>query len=356
LENKILEQPEGKNTVKNANQTREEFDFLNLLSILWRWKYLIIAGTIFCAVASAIISHSLTKIYRVGVDYEIGVAEVAGNGKAIYAIDPQSLKSLILRGVFNKAIREKIKSSDGNIKSGNIQFRVSYSRNTNNLKVTFDTPNVDQGIVTLMYLTEAVRDKYSGQIDTFRNAHQNKIDRLKSDILVIDAEENHSNIKSQYIGRRLEELSSQIGILRDNIEALKKQRDHFSAKNNMGDQGSINALMNDLQLNLSLKNDYDVQFDALTNSLEEEKINRIRLREDRKVMISDIDLLEKEKDRIKAIDPVNGPTASQNPIRPKIKLNIALATISGFIGFFLLSLFVDYLFKIKKSVQNSWRD
>jgi uncharacterized protein involved in exopolysaccharide biosynthesis len=346
----MVEQPEGKTRVESANPTIEEFELINLLSILWRWKYWIIAGTVFCAVASAVISYSLTKVYRVSVDYEIGVVQIAENGKPIYAIDPPSLKSLILRGVFNKALREKIKSSDGTIKSGNIQFKVSYSRNTNNLKVTIDTPNVDQGIVILGYLAEAVRDKYSDVIDNFRSEYQNKIDGLKSEIVVIDAEVSHSNFKTQYIGRRLEALTSQIGILQSNIATLKKQYNQLSVQENSGEKGSINALIDNIQRNMSLKNDYEVQFDMLKSTVEEEKIHLIKLKEDRKFKKQIIDLLEKKKDRIKAIGVVKSPTASNNPIRPKITLNIVLSTISGFIVFFLLFLLIDYLLRIKKGL------
>lgn len=50
------------------NQTdypEDEIELIDLLRVIWKWKYLIIGGTLVCAIAAMVISSIMPKIYRI---------------------------------------------------------------------------------------------------------------------------------------------------------------------------------------------------------------------------------------------------------------------------------------------------
>ena len=61
-------------TEKQSNQEQypqnyppyeDEINLIDYLKVLWKWKWLIIAGTMICAVAAAVISLQMPKIYEI---------------------------------------------------------------------------------------------------------------------------------------------------------------------------------------------------------------------------------------------------------------------------------------------------
>ena len=42
----------------------DEIELMDLLKVLWKWKYLILLGTFACAVIAGIVSFNMTKIYQ----------------------------------------------------------------------------------------------------------------------------------------------------------------------------------------------------------------------------------------------------------------------------------------------------
>ncbi len=43
----------------------DEIELIDLLRVIWKWKYLIIGGTLVCAIAAMVISSIMPKIYRI---------------------------------------------------------------------------------------------------------------------------------------------------------------------------------------------------------------------------------------------------------------------------------------------------
>ncbi len=51
--------------LKNQRDVSDEIELIDLLHVIWKWKYLIIGGTVFFAVTAIIISLVMPKIYRI---------------------------------------------------------------------------------------------------------------------------------------------------------------------------------------------------------------------------------------------------------------------------------------------------
>lgn len=46
-------------------QFEDEIELMDYLLVMWKWKYLIVAGTLICAVAEVVISFSMPKVYSI---------------------------------------------------------------------------------------------------------------------------------------------------------------------------------------------------------------------------------------------------------------------------------------------------
>jgi len=92
----------------------DEIELMDYLLVLWRWKYLILTGTIIFGLAAAVISFSLPKtpaMYRVEMVLEPGVKKINKDGNKVYIDSPSSLKSII-EGELKYEILRKIKKSN----------------------------------------------------------------------------------------------------------------------------------------------------------------------------------------------------------------------------------------------------
>jgi len=79
----------------------EEVDLMDYLKVVWKWKYLIIIGTVVCAAIAGVVSLSLPKVYETTEVIEIGriktTQEVEGiktGGEELLA-DVNSVKSVM---------------------------------------------------------------------------------------------------------------------------------------------------------------------------------------------------------------------------------------------------------------------
>lgn len=78
--------------------TEGEIELIDLLVVLWRKKWLIIVGTLICAITAGIVAFNMPKIYEVSSSIEIGKIDsefVEGN-------------SVISRKIKSISLREKI--------------------------------------------------------------------------------------------------------------------------------------------------------------------------------------------------------------------------------------------------------
>jgi len=55
-------------SIGNERRTGEndnEVELTDYLAVLWKYKWLIVAGTVICAIAAGIVAFNMTKIYEV---------------------------------------------------------------------------------------------------------------------------------------------------------------------------------------------------------------------------------------------------------------------------------------------------
>ena len=71
--------------VKSQTGTPEdEIELIDILRIIWNWKYLVIFGTAICALVAMIISFNLQPIYQVSMVLKSGINKIGADGKPAY--------------------------------------------------------------------------------------------------------------------------------------------------------------------------------------------------------------------------------------------------------------------------------
>jgi succinoglycan biosynthesis transport protein ExoP len=158
----------------------DEIELIDLLKVIWKWKYLIFGGTIVFALAAAIISFTLPKIYSVDTIIEPGlltiVNEGGGQDRRIYIDSPQNIKALIDVGSFENQISEGLGELPKATESPkHIHFKASIPKQSNALKITYETSNVEEGNRILNYLTNLLIEKYNPIIEHYKNDFDGKI-------------------------------------------------------------------------------------------------------------------------------------------------------------------------------------
>ena len=103
--------PENHKTEQLNSSTdipEDEIELIDLLRVIWKWKYLIIGGTFAFALVAVVISFAMPKIYSVDAILEPGILNIINEGenedKRIYIDSPQNLKALIDIGSFDNQI------------------------------------------------------------------------------------------------------------------------------------------------------------------------------------------------------------------------------------------------------------
>ena len=99
------QEPNQKQYPQNYPPYEDEINLIDYLKVLWKWKWLIIAGTLICAVAAAVISSQMPKIYRVATVIEPGIIGLDKSGNYIY-MNSQNISGKINEGVYNKSIKK----------------------------------------------------------------------------------------------------------------------------------------------------------------------------------------------------------------------------------------------------------
>jgi len=73
----------------------DEIELIDLLRVIWKWKYLIIGGTVVCALAAVIIGFYMQPIYQVSMVLKSAINKVGVDGKPVYFDSVENFKYFI---------------------------------------------------------------------------------------------------------------------------------------------------------------------------------------------------------------------------------------------------------------------
>lgn len=326
----------------------DEIELMEIFMVIWKWKYIIMAGTLFCTLAAAIISFSMPKIYSVDMVLQPGILSIGEEGKNVYIDSANNIKALIETGTFNTDILRYLGNADSDNIPTKLNFKVTIPKNSDTIKITYETSNIKQGITIEEHLNRLLMGKYGKLVQHFKNEYEMKLDLKKSEMSKIKAvkESTARNIKN--IEKRVDGLISEIELVKNNTNYLIKQRNKFLLKNS-NENSILPALLysNTVQQNLELANTYKNEINEYELKREEEIQKSNELENETRKMLGEIQNLEFKKNGIENIQILQAPTAEPDPVRPKKVLIVMLATVGGSFLMLFLSFFLEYISRYK---------
>ena len=352
------------NQIKQTQETFEdETELIDYLRVMWKWKWLIIGGTLLCILAVAIygFTRPAARMYKVSTLIEI-------DPKA--KLDPlDKIKSMIDYGIFNQQILKGLSNLQRISKPEPLVFEVNIPRSLNTdiprslniLDIAYETPDVDLGKVVLNSLVKQLEQEYSQKA---RYQFEKKLNEITMHIARIEAH-----------NEKIRLIEGRIAHTKKVFEEAQSSSDKLAARKeasllDLNDRSGYDAFMHAAAIKQVI--DYPVVLRERIDSLASEKIfipaeimDEISIIKDLAAGIksfkitgeanvgdkknfilklkSEIDSLRSELSHLTGVIVRQTPTASPLPIKYKTKRNALLAAIVGFVTLVFLALFIEYI-------------
>lgn len=323
---------------------RDEIELIDILRVIWKWKYLILGGSVLCAVAAGVISFKMPKVYRINMVLRPGILQVNDNGKNTYIDSPQNIKAIIEAGTFDYQIMKDITDTSKNDFPKSLKINVTIPKDAESIVVSHEGSDVELGQRILNNLLKLLLAKYSEMVDYYHKQYETQIIMDKADIEKYNAQIRSDEQQIKNLNRSIDELLSEIKIVNKNTNHLISERDKFISDTVNPDTILSSVLYtNTIQQNIALSNTYNDQIKRYESEKEGHKVSLETAKGERQKLLESIKNLEFKKNSIQNIKLLQSPTPSFYPIKPRKRLNVALATIVGLFTMLLLSFFIEYI-------------
>ena len=327
----------------------DEIELIDILRVIWKWKYLIIAGTVAFGLIATIISFNMTKIYSIDMVLRPGILNFGEQGKNIYIDSPDNIKALIDSGTFNNDILNYLNE----IKMENIpkklKIKITIPKNSDTIKVEYETDDIKQGMVIQNRLSKLILDTYSTKVKYFKNEYDMKLNSLKSEVESIKKTIPSYKRNVKNIEKRIDELTSEFESIKNNTTNLIKERNKLLS-NSPKENNVLSALLysNTIQQNLELSNNYQNELNEYKLKKEEELQEIEKSENEIAKKLNEIENFQFKKENIQNIQFLQPATSSLYPIKPKKMLIIVLATVLGLFLMLFLAFFLEFVSRYKK--------
>jgi len=298
-------------------EEEDTIELIDLLRVVWKWKWFIVIFTLACAIAVGIISFQMPRIYKVSAIIEPGVVGIDSSGRPMFIDSISNIKSKIESQAYNRRICKRLNADP---KELNLKFKTIQPTNSNTLKISLEANDTSKSIQVLFTLFHELVKEYQHYIDSRKSELDQKIAMNKRQINVSAAEKKH--------------LEKEITKVKANTSRIVEERNGLISKGgNNPDKLSLLIYTNIIQQNMAQYNDLNTQLGELKAKIEEMK--------------SEMETFKIKKNSIENIRLIQPPQSSIYPIKPKKKLNVMLAFVIGFFISIFLAFFLEYLQKAK---------
>ena len=340
----------------------DQIGIITLMRFMWKWKIVILAGILVCALAALLISLLIPHVYDVDMlveNVQIGTDEA---GERVYLGDLKDIKALIDAGAFNQDILDSLREQYKDVLPRRISFKVSLASKNQFAKIAYEAVDVEMGDKILSQLFKRLQETNLVRVEHRKKEIDRKIDEKRAELSSIEAKKDkkkeeivlaqktkHSmkqkmlaqvkagkrakEGKIKNLDKRNSEIKSSIKLIESEINFLIKTRKEFlsirSKIKNIDVMGELSSTImdgydkltklrqkvlnnDDLMLKARLRiQELDVGIEKLTNgsevTLKEAKVLNDRIREIR----LDIEAL---KSRMKySSDELAMPSSTDKP-------------------------------------------
>jgi chain length determinant protein (polysaccharide antigen chain regulator) len=327
----------------------DEIELIDILRVIWKWKYLIIGGAIVCGLFAAITSFNMSKIYRIDMTLQPGIVGIAQRGDKIYIDSVENIKTIIQTNVLQNEIIKHLKKDDLKNPSNSLRFKVSTPKKSEIIKISYESASTDFGINVMKTLYQALRKKYDELVKYYQDNYDKEIQIVKAEFDILEAESISYEQGIKSIQKRIKELESLINDIENKNRILIRQRNEIVQKKENGEKNlSVVLYNNTIQQNLSLANQYRNDIQEYLFRVEEKHIKSKESSYRKQALLKNIRMLEHDKDFVQNIKILQPPTATAQPIKPKKILIIVLTTFLGLFLMLFLSFFLEFVSRHKQ--------
>jgi len=328
------------------NELDDEVELIEIIHVIWKWKFLIMACTVVCGVVAGIISYNMPKVFRVGMMLQPGVVRINENGTEEYLAKAKHIQSIIETGIFNNGISNALEQYGGDQITDLFPLKATVEA-TNIVEVTCETSRVDFGIAVLQKLGQSLSGHFKERMTYLDQSYKKQIQEKINVISLLELEQRNVRIDIKNIEKRIAQLGSEIELIGNNTKMLIGQRKKILSNSTQMNTLPIFLYGNVVQQNLSLKNTYEDQIYRYGSKIDsfKLKLSELQIRIDQHA--NNKKALEAARNNIQPIQILQPPTSSPYPIKPKKSVNVILGMVIGLFAMFFVAFFLEYIQKHK---------
>jgi capsular polysaccharide biosynthesis protein len=231
---------------------------------------------------------------------------------------------------------------------------VKWPKNSNALRVLYESANKKLAVEILDSFYEVLSMKYAEKVEFIQSGYQTQIDLKKSEAEQYELQQLASERHVRDMQQMIEKLKSDLEIISKDRDILVRQRVQSLPMAN--DEDRVDLLSNIMYINaihqnIALENNYLRAIQDLIIAKEEKDLNSRALASSQNSLMTEIADLEFRKKMVKNIQMIQPPTVGKNPIKPKMKLIVILATILGLFFSLVLAFLLEYIHIHRKGLQ-----
>jgi len=269
------------------DQFEDEIELMDYLKVLWKWKYLILVGTLVCVIGAAVVSLNMTKVYGINTIVQPGLLKATDDGKILYIDSAANIKALIDTKAFNGRVMKDVKFSGKAEAPDTADLKVTIPKGSHALDVLYETPDVDAGLQIVNNLNNALLARYGTLIEQYKKQYdmdifskkaelsrsEEKVNEKRNEIHTTEAgyktaieqnanaisstEAQMNAVKDQIKNQELKmaDLESEIGRISKNTNLLSGDRDRYLSSSKSRDNILASLIYsNTIQQNISYLN------------------------------------------------------------------------------------------------------
>ncbi|MDO9528342.1 MAG: Wzz/FepE/Etk N-terminal domain-containing protein [Syntrophales bacterium] len=262
------EESRQKQYPENYPYQEDEINLIDYLRVIWKWKWLIIAGTVICAIVAGIISLQTPRIYEITTVIEPGIAGAKDDGGFVYIDSVANISGKINEGVYDpKTV-----------------FKTNVGKYSNLIKVSseWNEKDIDLGLKASRQLIARISDEGEKVVQKRKNDFDSKISVKRDEISKIETQEKR-NIDKQILVKQNEiskietqegkNIDKQILVKQGEISKVKAQWERDTDKQITHKMNNIKSKRNQIKFQQAMLKIIRQRIEELTLQMKEVKDN-----------------------------------------------------------------------------------
>ncbi len=330
--------------VQHDYYPEDEINLIDYLRVLWKWKWFVIMGALLCAVAAAVISFWMPKVYEITMSIEPGTINVGNDGRFIYLDTVNNICRKIDEGIYDKRM-VKLLNIDP-LKTGfRFKANVKKGEQGNLIKISSEwaEKDVDLGLKASGELPVFLAGDYKKIIKQRKGSYDSRIIMKQNEMEKAEIRRSMLQANLKNLKQKKNKLLGTINEVRKNAERIVHHRDLLLKNKSDRDDMALLLYSTILQQNVSYSNQLSNELYGLNTKEEEIKSKLEEFPENMSDIKAKINILNLEKVLISNIKVIQEPEVSLYHIKPKKKQIVLLSVVVGLFVMIFLAFFIEYI-------------